>query len=105
MAMLLTFEISGHAGNHSKKFPKLSQTSFSGIVYCNKNASCDEAFTQSSNFLINSTAYIQDRCKEFLTLLGNTKEIYSYTAQLIKEFVKISSLMLFERWVLKLNYT
>ena len=33
--MLSTFEIFGRARNHGKKFPKLSQTSFSGIVYSN----------------------------------------------------------------------
>ena len=31
--MLLAFEIFGRAGNLGVKFPKLSQTSFSGIVY------------------------------------------------------------------------
>ena len=32
ITMLLTFEIFGLARNHGKKFPKLSQISFSGIV-------------------------------------------------------------------------
>ena len=32
--MILTFEIFGRARNHGKKFLKLCQTSFSGIVHC-----------------------------------------------------------------------
>ena len=32
--MLLTFKIFGNVRNHSKNFPKYSQTSFSGIVNC-----------------------------------------------------------------------
>ena len=32
--MLLTFEIFGYARNQGKKFLKLCQTSFSGIVNC-----------------------------------------------------------------------
>ena len=33
ITMLLTFEIFGRARNHGKKFLKLCQTSFSGIVH------------------------------------------------------------------------
>ena len=36
ITMLLTFKILEHARNRGKKFPKLSQTSFSVIVYCLK---------------------------------------------------------------------
>ena len=32
--MLLVFEIVRRAKNHGKKFPNLSQISFSGIVHC-----------------------------------------------------------------------
>ena len=35
--MILTFEIFGRARNHYKKFLKLCQTSFSGIVNCDSN--------------------------------------------------------------------
>ena len=34
--MILTFEIFGRARNHGKKFLKLCQTSFSGVVHCYK---------------------------------------------------------------------
>ena len=34
IAMLLTFKIFGRARNHGKKFPKLRQTSFTGIADC-----------------------------------------------------------------------
>ena len=33
IAMILTFEIFGHARNHGKKFLRLCLTSFSGIVH------------------------------------------------------------------------
>ena len=33
LTMILTFEIFGRARNHGKKFLKLCQTSFSGIVH------------------------------------------------------------------------
>ena len=36
ITMLVMFEIFGRAMNHGEKFPKLSQTSFSGIVYCSE---------------------------------------------------------------------
>ena len=34
ITMILTFEIFGRARNHGRKFLKLCQTSFSGIVPC-----------------------------------------------------------------------
>ena len=58
--MILTFEIFGRARNHGKKFPKLCQTSFSGIVHCKGNVRqekssvrslCRFRYTQLYNFV------------------------------------------------------
>ena len=37
MVMLLTFQIFKRGKNHGKKFPKLGQTSFRGIINCHNS--------------------------------------------------------------------
>ena len=61
--MLLSFKIIEHARNHSKKFPKIDQTSFSGIVnygYSPDMVVLPDPFTDSKTFDFNVTLYSKE---------------------------------------------